>query len=147
MRALPVFLVLIPAFIALGNDLYLFTEIHLEDKLFSIDLLMEKFKFSALGFIWTHYDIDSYKEAVKSMSPEEWAKIDYLLTFKAFHLGLWFAGIMIVIFYAMKLGGIGPFVTDEESTKSMSFGRQSKKAQKDSFRSGTSSKKMKYKRK
>lgn len=147
MRALPVFLVLIPAIIALGNDIYLFTEVRLADQMFSIDLLMEKFKFSALGFIWTHYDIDSYKAAVDSMPAEDWAKIDKLLTFKAFHLTIGFAVIMIILFYILKMFGIGPFVGDEEAEKSISFSKMSKKASKDSFRAGAGSKKVKYKRK
>ena len=145
MRALPVFLVLIPAFIALGNDIYLFTVYFLEDELFTVDLLLENFKFSALGFIWTHYDIDSYQSTVKSMG-DDWSKLDYLLTFKAFHLAIGFAIVMIVLFYIMKMAGFGPFVT-EDSGGSVSFSRQSKSAGKDSFRAGSTSKKMKYKRK
>lgn len=147
MRALPVFLVLIPAIIALGNDIYLFTEVRLEDQIFSIDLLMEKFRFSALGFIWTHYDIDSFKAAVNSMPPEDWAKVDKLLTFKAFHLAIGFAVVMIVLFYILKMFGVGPFVGDEQTNKSISFSRQSKSGSKDSFRAGSKSKKVKYKRK
>lgn len=84
MRGIFIFLVLIPALVALGNDFYLFAELHLENKPFSFGLLQEKFKFSALGFIWTHYDLASFKETVKSMPPEDWARIDKMLTYKAF---------------------------------------------------------------
>lgn len=144
MRALPVFLVLIPALIALGNDIYLFSEEYSED-ITSIDFVMEKFKFSALGKSWTHYDIDSYKATVKSMG-EDWPKLDRLLELKAFYLGLGFAGFMIALFYFLKMFGVGPFVS-EDTGKTVSFSRSSKKASKDSFRAGTKSKKMQYKRK
>ena len=141
MRLSLVFLLLIPAFIALGHDIYLFHERFLSPGVFSIDLLMKEFKFSALGFIWTTYAVDSYKSVVESVSPEDWATIDSFLTLKAFYAGLGFAGIVTVLFMILAKFGIGPFVEEEG-------GRTSK--QKDdpsSFRAGGKSKKMNYKRK
>lgn len=147
MRVIFIILVLIPALVALGNDFYLFAELHLEKKPFSIALLQKEFQFSALGFIWTHYDLASFKETVKSMPPEDWARIDKMLTFKAFYVGLTFAGIMTTLFFILGLAGVGPFAKDEESSGSMSLGRQSKSARKESFRAGSKSKKANYKRK
>jgi len=140
MRAAIIFLLLIPAFIALGHDFYLFYNEHMNPGIFSIDLLMEKFKFSALGFIWTTYEVESYRSVVAGTAPETWAIIDNILTWKAFYVGLGFAGIFIILFLFLKLFGIGPFVNQ---------GRINRK-QKDtpeSFRAGAKSKKMQYTRK
>ena len=139
MRGSLVFLLLIPAFIALGHDGYLFYMEHLNPGIFSIDLLMEKFKFSALGFIWTTYDAESYKNIFETTDEETWAQIDAFLTIKAFHLGLMFAGFFIVLFLLLKMFGIGPFVTEGHY--------QSKGSEPTSFRAGAQSKKINYKRK
>ncbi|MCB1581011.1 MAG: hypothetical protein H6859_08890 [Rhodospirillales bacterium] len=140
MRASVIFLLLIPAFIALGHDFYLFYNEHLNPGVFSIDLLKKEFKFSALGFIWTTYDEASYKSVVESTAPETWATIDSLLTIKAFYAGLAFAGIFTAFFLILKLFGKGPFVNEEAIYM--------EKSSKDvSFRAGSQSKKMQYKRK
>ena len=140
MRASVIFLLLIPAFIALGHDFYLFYNEHLNPGIFSIDLLKKEFKFSALGFIWTTYDEASYKSVVESTAPETWATIDSLLTIKAFYAGLAFAGIFTAFFLILKLFGKGPFVNEEAIYM--------EKSSKDvSFRAGSQSKKMQYKRK
>ncbi len=110
MRGFPlIFLLLIPAFIALGHDIYLFYENFLNPGVFSLDLLLKEFKLSALGFIWTSYDVESYKMAVESMEPKDWAVIDLLLTLKAFYVGLGFAGTFVALFIILKLFGKGPF--------------------------------------
>ena len=141
MRASLVFLLLIPAFIALGHDIYLFYMEHLNPGIFSIDLLMEKFKFSALGFIWTTYAVDSYKAVVETTAPETWATIDQFLTIKAFYLGLGFAGVFIVLFVILQQFGIGPFAGESGG------GSSKKNKERTSFRGGAQSKKMQYKRK
>ncbi|MCB9982971.1 MAG: hypothetical protein H6861_04745 [Rhodospirillales bacterium] len=142
MRASLIFLLLIPAFIALGHDFYLFYNEYLNPGVFSIDLLLEKFKFSALGFIWTTYAEDSYKNVVQSTDPETWATIDSLLTIKAFYAGLAFAGFFIVLFLILKMFGKGPFANEEEAYTNNKFSSKS-----DTFRAGGQSKKMQYKRK
>ena len=140
MRASVIFLLLIPAFIALGHDFYLFYNEHLNPGVFSIDLLKKEFKFSALGFIWTTYDEASYKSVVENTAPETWATIDSLLTIRAFYAGLAFAGVFITFFLILKLFGKGPFVNEEAIYM--------EKSSKDvSFRAGSQSKKMQYKRK
>ena len=116
MRATPLILILlIPALIALGHDIYLFYTNFLNPGMFSIDLLMKEFKFSALGFIWTTYDVESYKMAVQSMAPADWAKLDKFLTLKAFYVGLTFTGIFILLFAILKIFGKGPFAGEQES--------------------------------
>ena len=144
MRGTLIFLLLIPALVALGHDAYLFYNEHLNPGAFSIDLLKKEFKFSALGFIWTAYSEDSYRTVVETTAPEDWAKIDKFLTYKAFYAGLAFAGFFIALFGILAMFGIGPFTREDGSASS---GRQSKKSQGDSLRAGGQSKKMQYKRK
>ncbi len=110
MRGLPlIILLLIPAMIALGHDAYLFYVNHAQGPApISLDMIIEKFKFSALGFIWTTYDVESYKLAVSSMSEDDWSIIDHILTYKAFFVGLGFAALFIVPFSIMALFGKGP---------------------------------------
>jgi hypothetical protein len=116
MRATPlILLLLIPALIALGHDIYLFYTNFLNPGMFSIDLLMKEFKFSALGFIWTTYDVESYKMAVQTMEPKDWKQLDAFLTLKAFHVGLAFAGLFVVLFSILKIFGKGPFAGEKES--------------------------------
>ncbi|MCB1720174.1 MAG: hypothetical protein H6860_06380 [Rhodospirillales bacterium] len=140
MRASIIFLLLIPAFIALGHDFYLFYNEHLNPGIFSIDLLKKEFKFSALGFIWTTYDEASYKSVVENTAPETWATIDSLLTIRAFYAGLAFAGVFITFFLILKLFGKGPFANEEAV-----YTEKSSKGV--SFRAGSQNKKMQYKRK
>ncbi len=142
MRGPLLFLLLIPALIALGHDIYLFYIQHLNPGIFSIDLLLEKFKFSALGFIWTTYAVDSYKAVVEATASDTWVIIDQLLTIKAFHLSLGFAGAFIMLFFILKQFGIGPFAGENAGSSS-----PKKRKKPESFRGGGKSKKMQYKRK
>ncbi|NCT41705.1 MAG: hypothetical protein GW778_08625 [Alphaproteobacteria bacterium] len=104
-----IFILLIPAFIALGNDIYLFQANHLTGNTpLSIDLIKEKFKFSAFGFIWTTYSPETYKAAATSLDPKTWATLDSLLTIKAFFAGLSFAGIIVVFIAFFGFFGLGP---------------------------------------
>lgn len=140
MRASLIFLILTPAFIALGHDMYLFYNEHLNPGVFSFELLKEKFKFSALGFIWTTYAEESYKAVFRTTDPKIWKIIDTILTLKAFYVGLGFAGFMMIIFFIMKLFGKGPLVNEEI----IHGGKPSKN---ESFRAGSQNKKLNYKRK
>lgn len=112
MRTALIILFLIPALAALGHDGYLFYQEHLNPGVFSLELLQKEFELSALGFLWTNYDIESYKLAVSSLAPEEWAQIDKILTLKAFFLGLGFAGLFIVPLSILGLFGTGPFASE-----------------------------------
>ena len=104
-----IFVLLIPAFIALGHDIYLFFSNEVSDPLMvSTRMVEEKFKFSAFGFIWTNYDPEGYRAAARGMSPESWAMVDKFLTIKAFYGGLFFAGAIIAVLALLGLMGVGP---------------------------------------
>lgn len=62
---------------ALAHDLYLFYQN--PDK---------GFEFSAIGFIWTKYEPESYLSVSQSLDSDTWELVDYLLTFSAFYVGL-----------------------------------------------------------
>jgi len=149
MRGLPlILLLLIPAFIALGHDIYLFYIHEIEPlRVVTFDallrLLQEKWKFAALGYIWTTYDVESYKLTVESTSKEDWAVLDWLLTFKAFFVGLGFAGIFLVPFGLMALFGKGPLAS--EGGSGVVYGGKDKKSNPLKKRDETNQ--YKYKRK
>ena len=115
MPGIIIFILLIPALAALGHDCYLFYAEYGYQGNFSLDFLEEKFKFSALGYLWTTYDIDSYKMAVEMTAPDNWAIIDKVLTIKAFYAGLGFAGFWIVVFLLLSFIGKGPFASSKMS--------------------------------
>lgn len=144
MRGLPfVFVLFIPALVALGHDVYLFYVNHAEAQGLSLDLLRKEFKFSAFGFLWTTYNEAGYKEFVSSVQPDTWAVVDYLLTYKAFYVGLGFGGGMTALFLLLALFGIGPLATEGGRI----YLSDKRKKSDTSFRSGQVDKKMTYKRK
>lgn len=111
--ALLIFVLLIPALIAFGHDIYLFYIHHAQDApMITMDLIKEKFKFSAFGFIWTTYDPESYKAVASGLDPESWAKLDAFLTTKATFAGLAFAGVIIVLMAFFALFGLGPMASE-----------------------------------
>jgi hypothetical protein len=108
------FLVTIPALIALGHDLYLF---YADNGMNSVaadvsqqieDKGATSF-FATLGWIWTHYSPDSYKWAVENTEPDIWAYINTALSWKAFFTGLGFAAFFFVLIGIMKVFRLGPF--------------------------------------
>ncbi len=140
-----IFILLLPAFIALGHDMFLFYVNYISLEGLSLDLILQEFKFSAFGFIWTTYDEEGYKNFVRSTDPQTWAIIDSLLTFKAFYTGLAFAGIMVCLFYLLGFFKIGPFAREGK----VFYGKYDQKGKKKdvSFRGGQGSGKIEYKRK
>ena len=111
--ALLILILLIPALIALGHDIYLFHANHIANgAALSLDLIKEKFKFSAFGFIWTNYEPESYKATAAGLDPQTWGTIDKMLTIKAFYAGLAFTGGIIVIMAFFALFGLGPMAGD-----------------------------------
>ncbi len=104
------FVVLIPALVALGHDCYLFYEN--QDR---------GFMFAALGFIWTRYEPESYRWTVENL-PDYWPWINLLLEQKAFFAGLVFAGFFYVILGILKLCRAGPFAG--ETGKKFSTGNR-----------------------
>lgn len=93
-----VYLVALPALVALGHDCYLLYE--------NLD---NGFKFSSLGFIWTTYHPESYREIMHSADPRTREIIEALLTFKAFYVGLGFAFFFYILIGIANLMKIGPF--------------------------------------
>lgn len=144
-----IFVLLIPALIALGHDIYLFYINFAQSQPLTLDLVMKEFKFSALGFIWTTYDEASYKSMFETTDPQTWAQIDYVLTWKAFYTGLGFAGIMIILCAVPALFGRGPFSSGEGSGGvGLSFKLFSKKPKSNnSMRSGENKNTFDFKRK
>ena len=141
--ALLIFVLFIPALIALGHDIYLFMDQHVPNTaVLSLDLIKEKFKFSAFGFIWTHYNPESYKATAAGLDPDSWAALDSFLTIKAFFAGLTFAGVIIAIMVFFALFGIGPMAG--EGGRVYSGKKKDKNAP---TRIGKKSGKMEYKRK
>jgi hypothetical protein len=137
-----IFLLLIPAFIALGHDIYLFYVNVVQTKGFTLDLLLGEFKFSSLGYIWTTYEPESFQATLESTDKDTWLNIDYILTFTAFYAGLGFAAIISVIlaFFGLALGW-GPLALGEGRSSS---GKTRKET---SFRAGNKGGKFEYKRK
>lgn len=92
----------LPMLGALGHDAYLLYQN--PDK---------GFEFSALGFIWTKYDPESYRMAIDMVSPETWENINYILTFKAFYVG---AAITVFFYIIIGLAQLFKGPSKEEKT-------------------------------
>ena len=108
-----IFVLLIPAMIALGHDAYLFYVNHAQEaRVMTTELVQEKFKFSAFGFIWTNYAAESYKAVAAGLDPETWAMVDKFLTIKAFYAGLTFAGVIVALMAFFALFGLGPMTSE-----------------------------------
>lgn len=143
-----VFVLLIPAFVALGHDIYLFYINFAQSQSLTLDLVMKEFKFSDLGFIWTTYDEASYKSIFDTTDPETWAWIEYVLTFSAVVAGLTFAGGVTFLCAVPALFGRGPFSSGEGGGGS-GWRLLSKKngAAQTSFRAGENKNAIDFKRK
>ncbi len=107
------FVLLWPALIALGHDVYLF---YINEGMQSAQGLLQGQTpndkgflslFASLGFIWTAYHPESYKFTVESVDKETWAYINLLLKQKAVFVGLAFAGFSYVIILIVKLLSVG----------------------------------------
>lgn len=138
-----IIMLLVPAFIALGHDIYLFVVNIAQPKGFTVDLLVQEFKFSTLGYIWTTYEPESFKTAVASLDKETWAMITTLLTFPAFFVGLAFAGTLSLFFGLLGVVfGVGPLKIESGTVFYATGGKKET-----SFRAGQGSQKINYKRK
>lgn len=114
MRGLYIFmiLVMIPAMVALGHDIYLFVD---ND---TIDGAMRAVKagekpwtsyFATLGWIWTHYDPESYKMMAENLDEQSWGIINKLLAYKAVVVGLGFGLFFWVLAFIFNVLGVWPF--------------------------------------
>lgn len=136
-------LVLVPAILALGHDIFLFTQNGSVNELTTTIQDQDegvRTLFSDLGFVWTEYHPESYKQTVEALEPEQWAKINKVLAHKAVLVGLAFAGMFYVLLFILKLFGAWPF----RGTQGERIAAN--KSVDDILKKG-SGKKMKYKRK
>jgi len=81
------FIILLPALAAIGHDGYLFYENQPE----------EGFRLASLGFIWTTYHLESYKQAVEMLEPDVWAYINEILAFPAVYVALALAAFLGIL--------------------------------------------------
>lgn len=145
MRGVHLFMIilLIPAIIALGHDIYLFTQNSSVSKVTAAvqdqDEGIGSF-FADAGFVWTEYHPESYKQTVEAMEPEQWAKVNKILAHKAVLVALAFAGIFYVLLFLLKLLKVWPF--REEKVEKFGKGKTV-----DDILGKGKGKKMKYKRK
>lgn len=136
-------LVLIPALVAFGHDVYLFYINEGVDNVIADATQAMEDKgaltfFASLGYIWTQYDPESYKIIAQSLDPESWNMLNTLLAQKAFFVGLAFAAFFYVILGLLKILNVWPF---RESGGKFSGGSRMDDAL------GRQRKKMKYKMK
>lgn len=104
-------IVLIPAMLALGHDVYLFfmandvnmPDMHTITKLYHEDRPGRGFKFASLGYIWTRYSPDTFRAAADSFTQEEWEGIRRFLSFKAFYVTSAFALVIYTIVFVFKV--------------------------------------------
>ena len=132
------FVVLLPALAALGHDIYLFythegvnnvvadaTQAIADKGAFTL--------FASLGYIWTQYDPENYKLIAQSLDEETWSALNTLLSYKAFFVGLAFAGFFYVLLGCLKLLSVWPFRKENlesfaaTNRADQAFGRQKKK--------------------
>ena len=101
------FIVLIPAIVAIGHDVYLFitqTGIENYDGISGGDKPWHS-HFAALGWIWTNYHPDSYRWVSQNIDPSQWTFISALLGQKAVVVSLCFGAVLYTIarvFHALK---------------------------------------------
>lgn len=146
MRGVHLFMlvVAIPAIVALGHDIYLFTINYGFESLPNSILANEKgagTHFATLGFIWTEYNPESYKMVVKSVSSGTWAIIDLFLTQKAFVVGVFFAAFFYFVLAVLRGLKLWPFADARKKVHSSGRGRDM------GFKKGQSSTPVKYKKK
>lgn len=115
-------LVLLPALAALGHDLYLFYTNEGVDNVVSdaTKIFDEKGAssfFAALGFIWTKYDVESFKAIAQSMDEQTWSYVNKVLAQKAVVVGLAFAGFWYVLLGLLRILGAWPFRDKEAGSK------------------------------
>jgi hypothetical protein len=92
--SLILFIVAIPALIALGHDLYLFYLVNQDmakeldiaefTALYTQDTPGRGFHFASFGFLWTHYAPDNFRATAEAMGPENWNALRPYLSWQAF---------------------------------------------------------------
>lgn len=109
-------LVTLPFLAALGHDVYLFAthggsvEILQESIQTTLDNPGEpgvKSLFASLGYVWTHYEPESYKWFAENSDEQTWAILNLILAQKAVVVGAVFAGFFYLLFFILKIAGGG----------------------------------------
>ncbi len=111
---LVLFLVAVPAIIALGHDFYLFYMVN-EDVAKTMDVAAltslytenkpgRGFNFSSFGFIWTHYAPDNFRDIFQSGDAGMWAHVRPYLSWEAFPTFGGFAGAIYALTGLYVLG-------------------------------------------
>lgn len=131
------FLLALPAFAAIGHDIYLaYNNTNMEG--------VDRFYFSALGWILTEYSPETYDFLYDGSDEETWNNfIDPLLKQKAVVVGAAPFAIFALIVGSMRILGLGPY----EGQGLKITGSKKRKKGKYSFSSEEAHKKVKYKRK
>lgn len=104
---LVLFLIGLPALIALGHDLYLFylanetvaneMDIAALSALYGENRPGRGFNFSSFGFIWTHYAPDNFRDTFHAGGTGIWASVRPYLSWEAFPTFGIFAGCVYVL--------------------------------------------------
>src|SRR6056297_1472723 len=91
-----IFFCMVPFFISLGHDVYLFQQNP-----------EYGFQLSAAGYVWTQYNPESYRSFLSQMDPETIAMVNGFLKMKMsmlmFVLGLILPGLMALEYFFLKL--------------------------------------------
>lgn len=102
------FVIAIPALIALGHDFYLFYLVNQDTAndlniaqltaLYTQDTPGRSFHFASFGFLWTHYAPDNFRDTAQSIGPESWNALRPYLSWQAFPtLGIFAAGVYALV--------------------------------------------------
>lgn len=105
-RLLFFIVIFLPAFAALGHDIYLFTQDSGMERMQAAIAIGEPpvyAFFADLGFIWTKYHEESFRSTVQTLDPSVWKIVNFLLTQKAVIVGLGFAFLMLFFDYLIRL--------------------------------------------
>lgn len=104
---LVLFLIGLPALIALGHDIYLFYLVNEElandmdfaalSALYTEDRPGRGFNFASFGFLWTHYAPDHFREFQASLEQADWDALRPYLRWEAFPTFGVFAGGVYVL--------------------------------------------------
>lgn len=126
-------LVLVPAIVALGHDIYLFYATEGVDNVVSdaTKIFEEKGAssfFAALGFIWTKYDVESFRLVAQSMDEKTWSYINLVLAQKAVIVGLVFAGFWYALLGILRVLKAWPFRDQEAGGKKKMMKMKKKRA-------------------
>ncbi|MGH1397669.1 MAG: hypothetical protein ACRBCT_00455 [Alphaproteobacteria bacterium] len=103
------FLLFLPALIALGHDVYMLQATLPKAQTLTIDILQKDLKLSDLGFIIAHHSPDTLKMLSQNLPEEPLKILEVLFKMKAVYIALAWGGAFFVLFSVLAIFGIGPF--------------------------------------